>query len=99
MLELRFSTEAEADFRESFDWYEHGQPGLGERFERAIYSMLEKIAANPQYYGRNAEGYRKRRIPVFPFLIVYELNADEVIIYFVAIAHTSRDMTSRYKND
>jgi len=95
MIRFHFSTEAEQDFRESFDWYERQKSGLGEKFESAVYSCLEKIAANPQHFGKNAAGYRKMVVPVFPYIIVYELDKEAEAIFVVAIAHSSRDISSR----
>ena len=98
MPALIFSSDAEADFRDSFNWYEQQRQGLGERFEEAVFSTLEKISESPEHYGKNNAGFRKILVPEFPFIIAFEADFEAGIIYVISVAHTSRDIRNRFRS-
>jgi len=68
MFSVIFSSDAEADYRESFSWYEQQQEGLGTRFENAVFSCLQKISDHPEHYGTMNGGLKKMLVPKFPLL-------------------------------
>ena len=43
MIRLLVEPEAELDIAEAYDWYEHHQVGLGERFLSAVRESLDRI--------------------------------------------------------
>ena len=97
MLNIQFSSEAEADFRESFYYYETKKEGLGFQFEDAISSCLQKISEHPEYYGTTDGGLRRILVQTFPYVIAFEPDVEAGRILVVSIAHTSRDLRERYK--
>lgn len=99
MFSLAFSTDAEADFRDSFNWYEKQREGLGAQFEDAVFSCLQKISEHPEHYGGTEGGLRKMLVPKFPFIIAFEADSEAAKIYVVSIAHTSRDLRERYSRE
>jgi plasmid stabilization system protein ParE len=91
---LRFSRAAESEYHRSVEWYEQRQPGLGERFHRAVADVLLKMALNPKLF--RAARYRAAGRPVrraivrgFPFTIHFIDLGEEIVV--MAVFHASRD--------
>jgi toxin ParE1/3/4 len=90
---LRLLDEAKEEMRESARWYEDKRAGLGDDFLDAVERALELIEAHHKRYQRlqvNDPDREIRRylLKRFPFLVVYEVCADEILV--VAIAHGKR---------
>lgn len=45
-----FSSLAQTELEESYDWYEDKSVGLGGRFADVIYQSAQKIAKHPLFY-------------------------------------------------
>jgi hypothetical protein len=89
-LKLRIHRLAVVEIDHAVDYYESCRAGLGAELEVEIDAVLETILqfphATPHWKDR-----RDRRVAVldrFPFTLVYQLKADEIVI--LALAHTSR---------
>ena len=87
--------EAQSEFDESFDFYEHQQLGLGVRFTEAIRSTLDQIAANPLLHAVAYRHIREAIVPTFPFCIYFIEGT--LSIRVLSIFHTSRN-PSVWKN-
>ena len=78
--------------RELFDagaWFEAQRPGLGDRFDDEVGQVLAYIDAAPNGGTRwRATPASTWRVRTFPFLIVYLVEPEEIVI--VAVAHTKR---------
>ena len=71
-------TAAQLEFRESYDWYEAEQAGLGKQFAAAVRVRLTDIVANPHRGIKTMQGYRDTLVDnTFPFLLVFLLSKDE----------------------
>jgi hypothetical protein len=72
-------------------YYEEVQVGLGERFLAGLEWHLDDLSKNPQYYSiLQADKLRVLRdvqIKKFPFLIIFEITRDEVIVYAIHNTH------------
>ncbi len=84
---------AEAELLQAVLWYENQREGLGEEFYDQVLHAMEEIGKNPQrfsiYEGSlNSRQLRRAIVDRFPYVVIYDLRADYVLI--VAIAHTSR---------
>jgi plasmid stabilization system protein ParE len=87
--ELVFKEEADQEITESFIWYEKQQLGLGELFLSEIDKGISLILSNPYQYAIRHNNKRAAVIKRFPFLIIYEIIENEIVIY--AVFHSSRD--------
>ena len=87
---VRIIHEASVEFSEAVRWYEERRSGLGAEFFDAVSSTLETIAAGPEFGATLIEGRPECRILVsrFPYQIVYQLTASELLI--IAVAHLRR---------
>ena len=92
-MRVRLLAEAEDEAREAARWYDERQPDLGLDFLDAVARALEAIEATPQRFGRvpklrTQRDVRRYILPRFPYTIVYEVLADEVLV--LAVAHDRR---------
>ena len=85
---IRLQVEAIADIQSAFEWYEQQKAGLGNEFLSELEVCYNKLIEHPQHYTFINEYYRRIKINRFPYMIVYELEGNEVIIN--AVHHTSR---------
>ncbi|MDZ8085651.1 MAG: type II toxin-antitoxin system RelE/ParE family toxin [Nostoc sp. DedQUE12b] len=86
---LTILTAAELDIIEAYDWYEGHELGLGAEFLRCIDACLNLIQRHPSTYQIVHETYRRATIRRFPYVVFYEFNEQEIIIY--AVFHCSQD--------
>jgi plasmid stabilization system protein ParE len=85
---------AEVDVEDSFDWYESRQVGLGDRFLIQVRLAIQAISTNPFAYQIRAEDYRQAIVKGFPFVVVFIIEEDWVLIE--SIFHTSRDPSQKF---
>ena len=88
-LPLALRIEARNDFDAAFNWYEAQRTGLGVAFAGRVQEVLDRISSMPQLYPRVAEDVRRANLRQFPYSIIYQIEADQVVV--VAIVHGSRD--------
>lgn len=63
---LEFHEEADAEYMQSYIWYSLRQRGLEERFRKAVDEALQKLKANPKYFGFCKKPYRQVAVKSFP---------------------------------
>lgn len=84
-----FLPEVYGDIDAASRWYEARIPGLGDRFEDAVFDAIRVIADNPRI-DRPASGeFRRRPLRGFPFGIYYRETSATVVI--AGIFHFARD--------
>lgn len=92
-LEVSYHREATAELRADVSWYEDRGAGLGDRLEASIDLAIDAVLDSPES-GPVCPGWgsipvvRSRRVPDFPYRLVYLLLPDELVV--VAIAHEKR---------
>jgi len=81
-------TEKEID--ESIEFYESRNKGLGKQFLVYLQSYLKVLSTNPQLFEiKKQPNYRELTLIKFPFVIIYEIIENEIIIH--SVFHTSRN--------
>jgi len=75
--------EADGDVYNSYNWYESHQIGLGDKFLDEIEEYIEVLEKTPQIYQIRKKNRRYCPLNRFPYIIVYEIEKYEVIIYAV----------------
>ncbi len=73
----------------SKQWYEDHLPGLGDRFIKSIDLKLKDISNSPEHYSKKRINFCEAQIYNFPFLIIYEIWDDIIIVH--SVFHTSRN--------
>jgi plasmid stabilization system protein ParE len=80
---LDVKDEANIEIIEAFLYYEEKRTGLGEEFLEHLDTYFERIITNPKHFPQKRKPYREAFIKRFPFLVIYEIANDKVIIYSV----------------
>jgi len=76
------------DMQVAFEWYEEQKSGLGHSFLDEVDICFEKLCKHPLQYGSINNWVRKIKVNRFPFLVVFEIDNDTVIVN--TVLHTSR---------
>ena len=85
---LEVQSEAIIDIQNAFEWYEMRREGLGFEFIEEVENGFGKICQQPQFYTSISPDFRRFKIERFPYLIVYEIEDDTVIVN--SVRHGSR---------
>ena len=88
---------AAEDALEAYQYYQGLQEGLGDRFLSEVLERYNDISKHPQYYGFINEQHIIRDVMLksFPYLVVYEIKDDSVIIYSVHCTYKDPDKRFR----
>ena len=100
MMKVRLLPEAETELLEAAEWYSQQAVGLDYEFIRCIDEAAARISRTPLMFPIVYRGRRRIIVKRFPYSIMFDVMADELIIY--AIFHFSRSpkrWKRRVKND
>jgi len=78
--------QANNDVVNAYNYYESKQLGIGEYFLSDFSNTIHAIKLSPNGFVRFYQ-YRQVRFSVFPFVIVYEVVKNDLIIYAVFETH------------
>jgi plasmid stabilization system protein ParE len=79
-VKARFVSTAEKELQEAIEFYEAAENGLGARFLDEIESAVARIEANPEAWARMSARSRRCRTHRFPYGLLYQIRADEILI-------------------
>ncbi|MGV9012245.1 MAG: type II toxin-antitoxin system RelE/ParE family toxin [Flavobacteriales bacterium] len=85
-LELR--DEAWLEWQGAAWHYDLERHGLGVRFDKAVEAALEHLSIVAAHYQVRENGFRYAPVIKFPYLIVFEIDDDMIVVY--NIYHSSR---------
>lgn len=90
MTQLRIAPEAEEELTAAAEWYEGRRAGLGVELLAVIDRAFEAIVAAPLAHAtwREDRPYRKKVVDRFPYVILFTVENDTVVI--IAVAHARR---------
>lgn len=83
------------DLSEIAKWYELQSPNLGVLFLNEWENTLEYVSDNPAACQIRHKNFRHSKINRFPYLIVFEIENNSVIVY--AVIHSRRIPSRRYR--
>ncbi len=92
-----FHPKAEEEYQQSFVWYEEQLIGLGERFEKEIGLVLNKLISHPQFYSYSKKPYREALVNDFPFVMLFKINESRKEVYISSILHTKRSKRRKFR--
>ncbi len=81
--------------KEAYQWYEDQQAGLGDLFLLELESCYDKLEAWPDSYAKIKKNFRQIILKTFPYVVVFEIFKNDVVIY--AVFHTSRSTRKKFK--
>jgi toxin ParE1/3/4 len=74
------------------EWYEKDSLPLRRRFTSELNKAFRKIQQFPNAFPAVYKDFRKVILNNFPYLIIYRVKPDEIVVY--AVTHMSRNPTS-----
>jgi toxin ParE1/3/4 len=77
---LVIQTEAVFEIRDAFEWYEEQKTGLGYELIEEIEACYQKLITHPERYSYINPLYRRIKTNRFPYILIYEIEAEEIII-------------------
>lgn len=86
-----------AELAESSAYYNQQRTNLGEEFEEEVFQLLEVIGRNPLLFPIRFECFHEAVLKRFPFVIVYEVLASEIVVS--AVFHTNRNPVGKLKTN
>jgi hypothetical protein len=86
---LEIKEEALLDMQEAYNYYQEKRIGLGDLFLDTLEEYLERVEKNPLHYQIKRKPYREAFIKNFPYLIIYEIAVNKILVY--AIFNTWRN--------
>ncbi len=92
VFRLKINSSAHFDLKTAINWYEAKQVGLGKRFLHDFEKTLSRIQANP-YIFKVENNHRNAVLDIFPYIIIYEIDSQEIII--LGVFHTHQNPTKK----
>lgn len=88
MKGVRFVAKAREEFLAEVAYYNENEPGLGERFAKAVEEACARTLVFPQAGSLAASNLRRVLTAGFPFSVVYRAEKDGILVF--AVAHHKR---------
>jgi plasmid stabilization system protein ParE len=86
-LRINITPAALDDLQSGIDYYNTQKKGLGKRFLERIHNSLTRIRENPLAASIAYNDVRYKVIETFPYVILYNVNDDRIIILRVFNTH------------
>ncbi len=96
MYKLGFKERVSHMVDDAYSWYEEQSIGLGEEFLEELETCYNKVLKNPELYGFIENGFRHIKLKRFPYIVIYEIIEQELLIY--AVFHNKRNPRNRIKD-
>ncbi|WP_298542432.1 type II toxin-antitoxin system RelE/ParE family toxin [uncultured Aquimarina sp.] len=78
---------AELELEDALEWYNSKSKGLGFRFLNSVRSEISYIQKFPKHFQISKYSFRQAPIPRFPFIVVFGIENDTIIIYSIFNTH------------
>lgn len=78
--EIKLEEKVLTDFEDALFYYEMISTALGTNFTRMFLHAVEKLSANPHHYFNLTKKLRRITLGKFPYMLVYKIEEETVII-------------------
>lgn len=78
---LIIKEEAKEDIDDTFFWYNRINTKLGQRFIDEVEDVIFHIKNYPLHFQVVEHNFRQRILQSFPYLVIYKVIGNEVIVY------------------
>ena len=95
-MKIRILTPASKELHEAYEYYERQLNGLGKKFIESFKSSLDLIQKIPYGWRKISPKTRRINFKGFPYLILYVLDEDEIIITFICHSHRNPKYYKRH---
>jgi len=87
---LRYHPLFDCDVREAARWYDQRADGLGDAFVEVVRRCVADVVADPERFAKLPAGCLYVRLPRFPYVLLFDLVEDELLI--LGVLHTARSI-------
>jgi plasmid stabilization system protein ParE len=88
MIQAVFHPEADEEMQAAAYWYEQRTKGLGLSFLDEVQAGIERVATDPMAWEAVVGPIRRYLLKRFPYAILYQVEADRILI--LAVMHLHR---------
>ncbi len=81
--EIEIKEEAYTEIAAAYTYYEDQRKGLGNDFLAHLTTYFDTITTHPEHFPQKRKPYREAFIKRFPYLIIYEIIENKIIVYSV----------------
>jgi len=96
------SERAKWELKDSREWYEEKQVGLGDRFVNEVVTKLRNLEQDPTKGLRRNQHYYEAIVKTFPFLIIYRIERDSKSylynLFFIPVVTLKRNIIANIKH-
>ncbi len=86
--EVVVQLEAVLDTQEAFKWYEKKREGLGYVLIEEIEKCYKMLSKHPYHYSYINKKFRRIKVNRFPYLIIFKIDGNDVIVN--SVRHAKR---------
>ena len=90
-MKLQRLPQMDAEVDEALAYYRAIDPGLGKRFAREMLSAIERVEHMPMSWRAIGQGCRRCALKVFPYLVIYAVEGDAIVLIALANMHRQPD--------
>ena len=80
---------AERELKEAILWYSKQKKGLGKKFAATVRRQIRTIQKTPKMHAVVFQDIRKAVVKGFPYIILYRVIAEGIVI--ISVFHAKRD--------
>ncbi|MCB1214520.1 MAG: type II toxin-antitoxin system RelE/ParE family toxin [Deltaproteobacteria bacterium] len=95
-MKIKILEPAEKDLAEAFDFYQSQLTGLGKRFMDSFIQAVELIKLVPCGWIKVSKNTRRINVKGFPYLILYVIDGEIILITFVCHSHRDPNYYQKY---
>ena len=96
---LEITEAAKSDIIDAVYYYQNISESLAERFYAEVIDSLEAIKKHPAYFSYYNEPFRRLLLKHFPYLVIYKIYNDIIIITGVVFAKQNPDKIKQRSKD
>jgi hypothetical protein len=83
-MKISFLEIAQVELDDAVEYYNFESPGLGDVFLKEVLNAIARIDKFPEAWHANSKRTRRCQTRRFPYGIIYQMRADEILIIAVA---------------
>jgi plasmid stabilization system protein ParE len=83
--------EAEREFAEAVDYYDEREPGLGQKFARAVREVFNTVCENPGRFRRYSRLTRKAKVLDWPYAVYFAIKTEMSELVIISVWHGARN--------
>ena len=77
--------EAQREWNQAVDWYEAAGPGLGLRFNSAIWEVIGSLRTQPDRFRLSGRLNRKAKVQGWPYSVFFVVNPAQQEVKVIAV--------------